>query len=342
MQTRNYLPKKLYPKSSIDGTEYSQIVYERKEKVHLFDKLRESGCSESLALEAIKIPRSTIYRWKRLYKLRRLLGLEQQSRAPNKVRKPEWSLSLEGRVLQLRRQNPTYGKSKIAIILKRDWNTTTSISTVGRILAQLIKRDAVKPASFYSAKRRIRSRVFNNHAQRWKRDMKAKCPGEYIQIDHMSVSLDSAFSVKHFQAICPVTKIVVEEAYRAATSNIASNFLEIVRKQMPFPIQSIQVDGGSEFMGEFEQACKNYNIPLYVLPPKSPECNGVVERANGSAKFEFYYLYDGPSNLFGLRQELIRYVKKYNTFRPHQALQYLTPWQYYKQLNQGGLQSHMY
>lgn len=342
MQTRNYLPKKLYVKCSIDESEYSKIVYERKEKVLLFDKLRANSCPELLALEAVKVPRSTIFRWKRLYKLRQLSGLEPKSRAPDNVRQPEWDSSLEKRVLQLRKQNPTYGKSKIAIILKRDWNIVVSASTVGRILAQFIIRNLIKPASFYSAKRRIRSRIFNNHAQRWNREMKAKKPGEYIQIDHMSVSLNSEFSVKHFQAICPITKIVVEEAYKSATSNIASQFLELVRKQMPFPIQSIQVDGGSEFMGEFEQACKNYNIPLYVLPPRSPEYNGNVERANGSAKFEFYYLYDGVCNLFSLRRELGRYVKKYNTFRPHQALQYLTPWQYYNQLNQGGLQSQMY
>ena len=63
---------------------------------------------------------------------------------------------------------------------------------------------------------------------------------------------------------------------------------------MPFPIASIQVDGGSEFMADFEQACEDQRIPLRVLPPRRPQWNGCVERANRSARIEFWSLYDGP------------------------------------------------
>jgi transposase InsO family protein len=112
--------------------------------------------------------------------------------------------------------------------------------------------------------------------------MKPKNPGELFQIDHMTVSLASDFTVKHFQGVCPVTKMVVEQAYSRATSTVAKQFLEFVLKSLPFKIKSIQVDGGSEFMKDFEQACKELDILLYVLPPRSPEYNGVVERVNGS------------------------------------------------------------
>lgn len=40
------------------------------------------------------------------------------------------------------------------------------------------------------------------------------------------------------------------------------------------------VNGGSEFRDEFEQACEALNLPLFTLPPKKPEWNGCVERAN--------------------------------------------------------------
>jgi hypothetical protein len=36
----------------------------------------------------------------------------------------------------------------------------------------------------------------------------------------------------------------------------------------------------SEFMAEFEHACADKKIRLYVLPPKSPKMNGAVERCN--------------------------------------------------------------
>ena len=258
--------------------------------------------------------------------------MKRKARHPNRRRQQKWPPHVERLVLFLRKKNPLYGKNKIARLLKRDHNVVVSVSTVGRIITHLLKKNMIASASTYYTRKILRPRKFNGHAQRLKPGMKAKSPGEYIQIDHMSVAILSEFAVKHFQAICPITKIVVEEVYSAATSNIASLFLELVRQKMPFTIKSIQVDGGSEFKGEFEQACKIAAIPLFVTPPRSPEINGTVERANGAAKFEFYYLYEGPSNLFNLRKKLEHYVDKYNNYRPHQSLQYLTPLEYYRKI----------
>jgi hypothetical protein len=39
---------------------------------------------------------------------------------------------------------------------------------------------------------------------------------------------------------------------------------------MPFKIDAVQVDGGSEFMAEFETACQQRAIKLYLIPPKTP------------------------------------------------------------------------
>lgn len=209
-----------------------------------------------------------------------------------------------------------------------------SESTIGRIIAHLIKKNIVNPVSFYLKKKRIQPRSFNKHAQRWKRGMKPTNPGEMVQIDHMSVSLIAGVQVKSFQAICPITKMLFAQAYSTASSNVARQFLETARSHFPFSIKSIQVDGGSEFMSNFEQACKEFNIPLYVLPPKSPELNGNVERSNGSSKYEFYMFYEGDYTLFSIRKSLAKYIKKYNSYRPHQALQYLTPQQYYTSLSE--------
>ena len=73
------------------------------------------------------------------------------------------------------------------------------------------------------------------------------------------------------------------------------------------PFLSIQVDGGSEFMAFFEQACKKAKIPLFVLPPRSPELNGHVERSNSTAKYEFYAQYQGVPSLHLLRKKLDKF-----------------------------------
>ncbi len=57
---------------------------------------------------------------------------------------------------------------------------------------------------------------------------------------------------------------------------------------MPFPVNAIQIDGGSEFMAKFEWACRDLGIRLFVLPPRSPKLNGGVERANRTHTEEFY------------------------------------------------------
>ena len=36
-----------------------------------------------------------------------------------------------------------------------------------------------------------------------------------------------------------------------------------------------------EFMKHFENGCEENNIPLYVLPPRSPKYNGRVENEVG-------------------------------------------------------------
>jgi len=95
------------------------------------------------------------------------------------------------------------------------------------------------------------------------------------------------------------------------------------------PGDLIQVDGGSEFMGDFEAACQKDKIPLFVLPPSSPEYNGNVERRHGTIKYEFYSTYSGSADIYEIRPLLSSFMEKYNTYRPHEALNFETPIDYY-------------
>ena len=83
-------------------------------------------------------------------------------------------------------------------------------------------------------------------------------------------------------------------------------------------------------MKDFEQLCQEKNIPLFVLPPKSPKYNGNVERCNGTTRDEFYSQYMDLFNVHSIRKQLESFNKKYNTYRPHQSLGNLTPMEYFK------------
>ena len=110
-----------------------------------------------------------------------------------------------------------------------------------------------------------------------------------------------------------------------ATAGTARDFLGERLERLPFPVTAIQVDGGSEFMADFEQACQDQQLPLLVLPPRSPKRNGHVERANRTHRNEFWELYDGDLELPPLQAALRAWEERYNHVRPHQALGYLTP-----------------
>lgn len=296
-----------------------------------YQSLRRHGYTEEAALAFLSVRRSTFYEWRRRYRRTGLSGLEPRSRRPRNVRRSQIAAHTRQRVCHLRKQFPMWGRDKIAILLRREGHAV-SPATVGRLLRKLIERNVIKPVPVLKAERlRRRRRHWRKHARRWLYGMKGKAPGELIQIDHMSVNTSSNVAIKHFQATCPVTKITVAEAYAKADSATAALFLAKVIRDMPFPVLSVQVDGGSEFMKNFEEACEKNSIPLFVLPPRSPKYNGTVERTNGTFRYEFYQACDLGYSLPEIRKDLESFVKIYNGVRPHEALDYLTPSEYYDQ-----------
>ena len=110
---------------------------------------------------------------------------------------------------------------------------------------------------------------------------------------------------KHFSARDVISRWDVLGVYSRATAATARDFLDAVIERMPGPVRAIQVDGGSEFKAEFEEACREKGLRLFVLPPRSPKLNGCVERAQRTHKEEFYQMLDPPDSLDELRRLLL-------------------------------------
>ena len=77
-----------------------------------------------------------------------------------------------------------------------------------------------------------------------------------MQVDTAHVVLHTGFRFKHFTACDVFSRWQVLEAHSRATAHAAAGFLDTVITRMPFPIRAIQADGGSEFMTQFEVACR--------------------------------------------------------------------------------------
>lgn len=333
---------KSYRSWHIDDRVVSAQAQERYSKIQLYEQLRAEGCSEGSALKAIQCSRATLFRWKHRWQQARYQGLEALSTKPHETRTPTWSRQLECQVLALRQANPCYGKYKIQALLKREYGLEVSVAMVGRILSQAMNRGQIKAVSTLLGRRYPKKkRIFNQHAKRWQYGMKAQQPGELVQIDHMCITYPGN-CLKHFKAVCPTTRFMVAQVFKRATSRCAATFLDKVIAEMPFKVGSIQVDGGSEFMKDFEKACEEKGIALFVLPPQKPEYNGNVERCNGSTRNEFYAFYGDVYSTHAVNTHLKQYQNHFNTYRPHQALQYLTPMAYYQSNYQNKtLQSQM-
>ena len=163
---------------------------------------------------------------------------------------------------------------------------------------ELVARGVVDPVPTLRRRRRPRRwSAKRRFALRLPRDLQADRPGSLVQLDTVFVNVAPDKAIKHFTAYDPVAKWTVAKAFNRATAASAAIFLDKLLRDMPFKVEAIQVDGGSEFMAEFEQACQDKGVRLYVLPPKCPQMNGAVERCNGAWRYEFYSVYDLPSNV---------------------------------------------
>lgn len=293
---------------------------ERRDAVARWRQAVRNGLLVQQAAEAVRVPLSTLYRWEK--------QLKPKSTRPHTVRRSTRDTKLVLAVERLRKAHPMWGRDKIAPLVWRE-GFDASVASVGRIIAELVGRGVVQSVpSLRKGTRHAPRKHKRTYAKRLPKDKKPTKPGEIVQVDTVHINLVPGKSIRHFTGYCPVAKWTVAEARNRATAAAASLFLDKLQADMPFAVEGIQVDGGSEFMAEFETECEQRNIKLYVLPPRSPKLNGGVERCNGAWRYEFYACTELPGSVAELNPLIDDWQDTYNFVRPHGALSGLTPSEY--------------
>jgi putative transposase len=301
----------------------AQLSREAKQRLRMLDYARTH--SVSATCRHFGIARSTYYRWQQRYDPHDLSLLENRSSRPKQTRRPSWTAAQVEAVRQARERYPRWGKDKLTVALRRD-GITLSVSMVGRILHDLQRRRLlIAPVG---TRLRPHARHARPYAVRKPKEHAVAAPGDLVQVDTMHLTPLPGLERRHFTAVDVVSRWSVTGVRATATAGTARDFLAELRHRLPFPLQAIQVDGGSEFMAEFEAACQEQAIALFVLPPRSPKLNGHVERANGTHRREFWELYAGDLELPPLQDALRAWEDQSNQVRPHQALGYQTPAEY--------------
>jgi len=267
----------------------------------------------------------TVSRWVRAYRQYGPSGLEKGSRRPKRVRQPETPLEVIQRILTLREEYPSWGREKLRVLLLRE-GIQISAKSIDRVIARLKARGVLREP--LRCRKAAKARL-----KRLRRPpgLLVDRPGALVQMDSKQVHLGSGKVVFEFGALdCFTRKRVVALAPRL-TSRQGAAFLERVVATFPFPVQAIQSDGGSEFLGEFTKAVTALALPHYFNRPNYPQGNGRVERAFRTDEEEFYQVEELPAEIGGLEASLIVWNQVYENVRPHQALGYRTPEQFYQQ-----------
>jgi len=157
-------------------------------------------------------------------------------------------------------------------------------------------------------------------------------PHVLVQVDSKPASgglLGKGVVVYEFGAVDWFTRKRVVALAPRLTSAQGSAFLKRVVAQFPFPVQAVQSDGGSEFLKDFGTAAQELHLIQHFNRPNYPQGNGRIERSFPTDEEEFYQVEELPA--YGeLEAALLHWNRVYETIRPHQALGYKTPEEFYQ------------
>ena len=130
-------------------------------------------------------------------------------------------------------------------------------------------------------------------------------------------------------AIDEITKLAFARFYSTHLSKQAADFLKRLTYLTEGGIMNLHHDNGSEFEKDFKKACRQLKLPQWYSRPHTPKDNSVLERFNRTIQEESVEIIDiGFENIALFNHRLLDFLIEYNSVRPHEALDYLTPLEY--------------
>jgi len=292
-----------------------------KQRLKWIDYYHSHGNNVRLTCRHFGIHHRTFYRYYHRLKGEGLVGLEARSERPKRVRQPITPTSVIDLVKQLRKLNPEYSKYKLAVILKRDHGYNLSASSIGRIISRhnLFFTPTVKRKG-HPGRRQSMTRT------RKPQGFVPVKPGDLIEVDvkHLPHINGKRYG---FVAVDVVTKqATVHVSTSISSSQGALAWRKAVHK-LGLP-KAVITDNGSENMGAFAKLLQEQPTDHYWARPHTPKDKPHVERFIGSLEQECLQ-WGGVSVDTKDQQDIInQWLEKYHSYRPHQALNYLTPNEY--------------
>lgn len=272
------------------------------------------------------ITRKTFHKWLKRFKDQDLTGLEEQSTAPQKVRKRQISFQQRVRIRAIRNTYSKYGKMKIMVLYKKEYGESISSWKIQKV----IESDNLYPNRAQILKRRRKQAYRLGHKKhRITTLVKERKVNFLWHVDTIILTLSEGGYRYLVTAIDEVSKIAYARLYTSHSSRCTKDFLERLAYLTENKVVNLHHDNGSEFRKEFEKACESMGLPQWYSRPYTPKDNAVLERFNRTIQEEFMDTIDiGSEDVDAFNKRLLDWLIEYNFRRPHQALDYQTPLEY--------------
>ena len=292
-----------------------------KHRLSIIEYYRRVG-NASLTCRHYGISRSYFYKWLKRFNPKHLASLENLSTRPHTIRQATYDTGFVSLIRRLRTDYPSYSAKKLARIVFRDYGLTYSAATIGRI----IKRFQL----FFRAVVLLSKRRAKRTKQVWKQRkpylLKADRPRCVIEFDMKHIYLGGVKQYA-FVAIDIFTREVAIHLSRQPSSLQAMLALEKAVELFGKDLVIVN-DNGSENYRHAYDYLKSHGITQYFARPHTPKDKPHVENLIGKLQQECLDEYRGHMTLEEREQQIVTWLNDYHYFRPHQALNYLTPSEY--------------
>ena len=111
--------------------------------------------------------------------------------------------------------------------------------------------------------------------------------------------------------------------------SVAVSLSKAMLDYFPFRIRQINSDNGGEFLAECHSLLAGRKITHYFSRPRTPKDNPCVENTIKADEYEYWAWDNLATTVLELNQKAYYWMNKFNYYRPHQALNYQTPMEYY-------------
>jgi len=270
--------------------------------------------------------------------------IEPKSKAPhttkNRKRIPK---SVEDKIIEIRDTSKNiWGKEKISAHLNNEYKIKVNSNTVNKYLhkhKRISPKISLKNIKAWKAKKvRDKMEVELRVKYRPPKVIKDYAPGALVEKDMKYVpkyrqeapgKAGENFFNQHTE-ICSFTRIrsLELELDGCALGSTSAHNKSI--EKFPFKVACENTDNGSENNGSFREKLQEDDVFHFYSNIGTPTDNPRVERSHLTDELEFYQRGGLKRSFEEQKKALAEWEHFYNFIRPHQALGYLTPIQFYE------------